>query len=267
MFNTKNGRLRLHGAVMDYILFGKGEKDLVMIPGLGDGLLTVRGKALPFSLMYTKYAKAFRVWMFSRPDPLPQGHTTRDMARDLKDAMVLLGIEKASVIGISQGGMIAQHLAIDYPEKVEKLVLTVTVPCANEVLTQNVQNWMEMARRDDYAAIMEDNLRQMYTEAYVKKNRWLLPITTRVGKPKSFDRFLVQAEACLTHDAASGLGAITAPTLILGGGQDRTLGVEGSYALQEAIPNSRLRVWEDYGHALYDEAPDFDDVVLGFLQE
>lgn len=55
--------------------------------------------------------------------------------------------------------------------------------------------------------------------------------------------------------------------MILGGGQDRTLGVEGSYALQEAIPNSRLRVWEDYGHALYDEASDFDDVVLGLLQE
>lgn len=47
MFNAKNGRLRLHGAVMDYIVFGKGEKDLVMIPGLGDGLLTARGKALP----------------------------------------------------------------------------------------------------------------------------------------------------------------------------------------------------------------------------
>jgi len=266
MFNAKNGRLVFDRAAMDYIVFGKGTRHLIMLPGLGDGLMTVRGKALPFSLMYSKYANAFRVWMFSRREPLPQGWTTRDMAADVYKAMVLLGIGRANIIGISQGGMIAQHLAIDHPERVEKLVLAVTAPRCEPMLAANIRRWMDMARREDYAAIMEDNLRQMYTPDYVKKNRWLLPITTRVGKPGSFDRFLVQAEACLTHNAA-GIASVTAPTLILGGARDRTIDIAGSHALHKAIPNSRLHIWAKYGHAVYDEADDFDDVTLAFLQE
>ena len=254
------------GAQMDYIVFGRGEKELVMIPGLGDGLVTVGGKALPFALLYRMYAKDYRVWVFSRKAPLPQGHTTRAMADDLSHAMTVLGIRKAHVVGISQGGMIAQWLAIEHPRQVDKLVLTVTAPCSNPLMERNIRCWMELANRSDYGALMADNLEKMYTEAYVRKNRWLLPITTHIGKPKSFERFLVQAEACLTHHATDELEKITAPTLILGGGIDRTLGIEGSRLLADGIPDSRLHIWPDHGHAVYEEAADFHAVVMDFLK-
>ena len=45
----KNGQLTIDNTTMDYISFGKGKKKLIMIPGLGDGLKTVKGMALPFS--------------------------------------------------------------------------------------------------------------------------------------------------------------------------------------------------------------------------
>lgn len=266
MFNAKNGCLPMAGAEMDYIVFGRGQKHLIMIPGLGDGLVTVRGKALPFAMLYRMYAKDYRIWVFSRKSPLPQGHSTRDMADDLSDAMAMLGIHKAHIIGISQGGMIAQWMAVDHPQQVEKLVLAVTAPCSNPMMEQNIRRWMDMACRQDYGALMADNLENMYTEAYVRKSRWLQPITTRIGKPKSFERFLIQAEACLTHHTPEVLEKITAPTLILGGGADRTLGIEGSHLLAERIPNSRLHIWPDYGHAVYEEAADFHAVVMDFLK-
>ena len=50
-FNAKSGRLELSGGKMEYIRFGRGEKVLVMLPGLGDGLRTVKGTALPMALM------------------------------------------------------------------------------------------------------------------------------------------------------------------------------------------------------------------------
>ena len=266
MLNAQNACLPMGAVQMDYITFGRGEKHLIMLPGLGDGLLTVKGKALPFALLYRMYAKDFRVWMFSRKVPLPEGATTRDMANDLSYAMDILGIPKAHIYGVSMGGMIAQHLAIDHPQKVDRLVLAVTTPKAEPVLMANLDRWTEMARRGDYASLMADNLRQMYTADYVRRNRWLLPVTTRVGKPKSFRSFLVQAQACRTHDTAGSIGKITAPTLVLGGAQDHTLDPNGSRLLAQGIPNSRLHLWPDYGHAVYDEAKDFDARILDFLK-
>ena len=72
------------------------------------------------------------------------------MARDLAKVLKKLDIYKASIIGISQGGMITQHLAIDYPELVDKLVLAVTVGKANETVKSVVGNWIEMAKVGDY---------------------------------------------------------------------------------------------------------------------
>ena len=126
LYHAKNGILTFDNATMEYIRFGSGSKTLVMLPGLGDGLRTMKGTALPMAVMYRIFARAYTVYAFSRKDPLPQGYTTRDMARDQKEAMDALGIEQADVLGVSMGGMIAQHLAADYPEKVGKLVLTVT---------------------------------------------------------------------------------------------------------------------------------------------
>ena len=81
MYNAKNGTLQIGGTTMDYICFGTGEKILVMLPGLGDGLRSMKGTALPMALMYRSFARDFKVYVFSRKNVLPKGYTTRDMAR------------------------------------------------------------------------------------------------------------------------------------------------------------------------------------------
>ena len=138
MFGIKNGCLQTDGFEMDYIRFGTGAKTLILLPGLGDGLQTVRGLALPMALLYRVFMKEYTVYSFSRRRDLPDGHTTRDMARDQKQAMDALGIPAADVVGVSMGGMIAQHLAADYPEMVGKLVLVVTSVRPNPILIGSV---------------------------------------------------------------------------------------------------------------------------------
>ena len=118
--HAKNGTISLAGDSMHYIRFGSGSKTLVMLPGLGDGLTTVKGTALPMAFMYRAYAGDYTVYMFSRRNHLPAGCSTRDMARDVKDAMEALDIQKADLIGVSMGGMIAQHFAADYPKCVRQ---------------------------------------------------------------------------------------------------------------------------------------------------
>ena len=263
----KNGRISLSNADMDYICFGRGEKTLILLPGLGDALSTVKGTALPMALMYRIFAKDYTVYMFSRKNHLPAGYTTREMARDQAEAMEQLGIQKADLLGVSMGGMIAQHLAIDFPEKVGKLVLTVTCARSNPVLIESVEEWIALAKAEDAAGFMDSNLRRLYSEDYYRKNKWMAPIVGILTKPKSYDRFFIQAEACLNHDASENLWRIKSPTLIIGGGKDLALGGEASKEIAAVIPGAELVMYEQWGHSLYEEEKDFNKRVLEFLRK
>ena len=262
---AKGGTIPTGNTKMDYIRFGTGPRNLVMLPGLGDGLVTVRGLAIPMAWMYREFLKDFTVHMFSRPRVIPQGSTTRDMARDLKLAMDALGIAKANVFGVSMGGMIAQWLAIDYPQAVEKLVLVVTASKPNPVLLESVQEWIDQATRGDHTALMDSNMRRIYSADYYRKNRWTVPLIGKLSKPRSYDRFLTQAEACLIHDTYALLPRIQSETLVMGGKQDLALTGEASYEIAEQIPNVELKMYPQWGHGLYDEEKTFNPVIRNWL--
>lgn len=267
LYNAKNGTLQTGNTTMEYIRFGSGKRVLVMLPGLGDSLRSMKGTALPMAIMYRLFAKDFTVYAFSRKESLPEGCTTRDMAKDQAEAMEQLGIEKADIFGVSMGGMIAQYLAIDYPEKVEKLILTVTSSRPNPILTESIEEWVALAKKGDHAAFMESNLRRIYSESYYRKNKWMVPVLGRMTKPESYDRLFLQANACMTHDAYESLPKIKAPTLVVGGEKDKTLGGEASREIAARLMDVRLKMYPQWGHGLYEEAGDFNRIVFDFLAE
>ena len=162
-YNARNCNIKIGDTDMDYISFGNGNKSLVIIPGLGDALKTVKGSAVTFALMYKLFAKDYKVYVFSRKNKLKQDCSTRDMATDLADVMNQLNITKAFVLGVSQGGMIAQYLAIDYPELVEKLVLAVTLCQPNETSKSVISNWLLLAKEKDFKQIFIDTEEKTYT--------------------------------------------------------------------------------------------------------
>jgi pimeloyl-ACP methyl ester carboxylesterase len=228
LYRAKNGTVKLGEITMDYIRFGNGQRTLIILPGLGDGLQTVKGTALPMALMYCCFAREFTVYAFSRRNDLPDGFSTRAMAADLAAAMEQMEIEKADFLGVSMGGMIAQYVAIDHPEKVGKLILTVTSAGPNPILTESINEWVNYANGADHVAFMDSNLRRIYSEDYYRKNKWLVPIMGKLTKPKSYDRFFIQANACLTHNALEELGRIQSSVLVIGGEKDKALGGEAS---------------------------------------
>ena len=262
-----NGTLQIAGAAMDYIRFGRGGRTLIILPGLGDGLRTVKGTALPMALMYRAFGKDFTVYAFSRRNSLPHGFTTRDMARDVAQAMEQLGIAKADIFGVSMGGMIAQYLAVDHPEKVGKLILTVTAARPNSILQESIEAWVAYAKSGNHAAFMDSNLQRIYSDAYYRKNKWTIPLVGLLTKPESYDRFFIQADACLTHDAFALLPRIQAETLVVGGGQDKALGGEASREIAAQIPGARLHMYAQWGHGLYEEEKSFNQTVKQFLMQ
>ena len=266
MFNATNGQINTKVEQTDYISFGKGDKNLIIIPGVGDGLKTVKGMALPFAFLYRELAKDYKVFVFSRPIKLETNATTADMAESLYKAMVALDISNASVVGVSQGGMISQYLALNHPEVVEKLVLVVTLSRPNPTVVTAIDTWTEMAKRGDYKGIMLSTAELSYTPKKVKQSKLTYGFLGTLGKPKSFDRFLIQAKSCTSHDAYDRLSEIKCPTLIIGGTEDKIVTGEASKEIADKIQGSELYMYEGLGHGLYEEAKDFIPRVAEFCK-
>ncbi len=265
--DLKNGCVKAAGSDMYYVRFGHGKKKLIVLPGLSDGLATVRGKAFLLAGPYKKFFEQYTVYMFSRINGLPAKYSIKEMARDQAEALRNLGIEKTSVMGVSQGGMVAQYLAADFPDQVEKLVIAVSAPYANETIQNVVGSWIQMSRRKDHKTLMMDTAEKMYSDGYIKKYRSFFPLLGFVSKPKTYQRFFTNADAILGFDARDELSKITCPTFIIGGAADKTVGVEASYEMNKKIAGSRLYIYEEYGHALFEEAKDFYERVFNFLEE
>ena len=265
MSSTKGKTLYFNDKSMDYVTFGKGKQPLVIIPGLGDGLQTVKGMSQMLALTYREFAKVYKVYVFSRINELPENYTTRNMAADVAKAMVILNITSGYVMGISQGGMIAQWLAVDFPEKVQKLILAVTTAKPSQLARERIEHWQKLSQSGNFKHLMLDIAKHSYTQKSYQKWRLLYNIMGRLGRIKDENRIAIQSQSCLEHNSLEVLKEIHCPTLILGALEDDVVGVDGSKELAKAISGCQLLILKHSGHALYEENKVFQEAVCEFL--
>ena len=266
MYSAKNATLSINGKTVDYVTFGTGNQPLVIIPGLGDGLQTVKGMAMPFSITYRVLAERYKIYVFSRINELRQGYTTRDMAADVAEAMETLNLDTAYVMGISQGGMIAQWLVVDFPERVQRLILTVTTAKPSQLARERIEYWQKLSQSGNFKHLMLDIAKHSYTQKSYQKWRLLYNVMGIFGHIKDKQRIDIQSVSCLKHDSLDFLEKINCPTLIIGAEKDDVLGVDGSLGLHQHIKGSQLIILPGCGHALYEQNKDFQKRVLVFLE-
>ena len=264
IYNVKEHRLNFQDVQMDYITFGKGTKPLVMIPGLSTR--SINGAAVSLAYMYRIFAKDYKVYLFDRRANIGESITVRDLAADIAAAMDALEITKADIFGVSQGGMIAQYLAIDRPDLVNKLVLAVTLSKNNDTVMSVVNNWITLTKQGNMKMLVADMAAKMYSDAYVKRYRPLMPLLTILQKPKDVPRFVTLAKACLTCNAYEELEKIKCPVFVIGGKLDKVVSGKASEEIAEKL-SCKIHMYEDLGHAAYEEAGDFNRRGYDFLKE
>ena len=264
IYNAKEHHLKLDNFQMTYITFGRGLKPLIMIQGLSTR--SIKGAAVSLAYMYRIFANAYKVYLFDRREDIAEDVTVRDLAADIGAAMDALKITNADVFGVSQGGMIAQYLAIDRPELVNKLVLAVTLSKNNNTAKVVVNRWIELTERGDVKALVMDMAEKMYSDAYIKWYRPLMPLLTILQKPKDAGRFIALAKACLTCSAYEELDKIRCPIFVIGGKQDKVVTGEASEEIAKRT-DCEIYMYQDLGHAAYEEAKDFNSRVYQFLQK
>ena len=263
--NTKQVNIQIENTNIDYVSFGHGKKYLVIIPGVGDGLKNVKGLATYYAHKYQEFSKDYKVYVISRRNNLKRGFSINDMASDIYLLLSELNIKAFSIIGISQGGMIAQTLAINYPEIVEKLILIVTAPKPNSIMKSTINNWLKMLKHHEYKALLRDTAIKSFVGKSANKYLKLYELSYKVINKKHYLNYEILLRACLKFDSSKDLKNIEAKTLIIGAKLDQVLGYEGSELLNKNIKNSKLVLYDEYSHGLYDQIKGFNELIKSFL--
>jgi pimeloyl-ACP methyl ester carboxylesterase len=233
---------------------------LVMIHGLGANLDWWEPR------MVQEFSKRFTTVTFDnrgagRTDVSNRNYTIRLFADDTAGLMDALGISRAHVLGLSMGGRIAQELVLDYPQKVEKLVLC-SASCGGKESAPLSEEMRRMLAVDRSASA-----RASVTEDFVKSNPGIVEAGRgRVLKaPISDEAYRRQLNASLESHTYDRLSQIRARTLILHGSKDVLSPPENGRILAEAIPGAKLVYLERSGHALLEEMDEVINLVTGFL--
>jgi 3-oxoadipate enol-lactonase len=241
-----------------YEIHGQGEP-LLLIMGLGGHTLDW-GCVLPQQL-----SRYYRVLMFDNRgagrSQQPSGpYSIAQMAWDTSSLMDRLGVEKAHVFGVSMGGMIAQQLAIDQPQRVTKLVLGCTSPGGQEQISPppEIQRYLEPRKDLElYDALwwaapagMTPEFIRDHPEIVVRKNR------ANIQYPCSLESYEAQLAAYRSFSAGDRLFAIQAPTLVLAGSRDVLIPLENSRKIAEQIPGAVRREVDGAGHLFWISHPD-----------
>lgn len=263
----EKGRFILNGGQMEYIFFGQGDP-LLIIPGLGDGLASVGKSALQLYFYYRPYARKARIISASRPDQVPENSTTKTMAREYAALMENLGYKTFNVLGISMGGMIAQHLAADFPDRVEKTVFAVTVPELDQKGKEIISGWIEMASNNDFKSLLIDTTLKTFQEPKASRYARLGLLGARFLKPRDFSNFLAQAQACLEHNGWDSLDKIQCPALVISGEKDQITSPELGLELSKRLPRGEFFLLESVGHGGFEERKkDFSNIIWDFLND
>lgn len=260
----QRGTVPIGASEADYFRFGNGERPFLILPGIS--LHGVTDSAEAVAEGFERFADVYTVTVLERKKDLPDDCSIPGMAEDTAEAMRVLGIRNADVFGASQGGMIGLLLAALHPEAVRRLAVGSTAARSNETSTPIFENWVQLALRADVRALNRDFFSLLYTEELLAALKDQLPALESAGTPAECARFVKLANACRTADLTPALGSISCPVLVLGAENDRVFTADASLELARAL-GCECYIYPHYGHAVYDEAPDYRDRLLTFFMK
>lgn len=247
---------------MNCAVIGDGEKIFVMIPGIS--VKNVTPSAAAVEKQYRKLLSDYTIYLYDRRTNIKEGYTIKDMAIDTVKVMKSQGIEKADFFGASQGGQIVLYIAALYPEMVGKAVVTSTTAEIGDEAAEIIDQWISCAERKDRYSLAKGFVEKVYSEELQEKFKDIL-----IGMGDSFtdeelEHFVILAKTLNKLDLCDYLDDIRCPMLVLGSKKDRVFTVENFRNLADKT-GGELYIYDDFGHAVYDEAPDFADRLYGFL--
>jgi pimeloyl-ACP methyl ester carboxylesterase len=255
-------KVSANGAQIEYFKYGAGKRTLVVLPGLAVKSVLLYKDMVADALGL--FGAGFEVYVFDRRLNLPESYSVQDMAKDYIAAFETLGLKDVAIYGISQGGMIALTLTLLRPDLVSALVLGSTSARVSEASRPVIKEWNILAAAKDEKGLIDSFIKYVYSPAFVERFGPMIADSLKGITDEEYRRLAILTGRMNEYDVCSRLGEIKCPTLILGGDEDAVLGKTAATELSE-IKGSELYVFKGFGHAVYDENPEFKERANEFL--
>ena len=268
---VKTGKVKVNDINMYYEIYGDGFP-LVMIMGLGVSFDYWNPNIIE------EFSKNFNVIVFDnrgagRTDKPDTEYSIKLFADDTIGLMEALNIERAHVLGHSMGGAIAQEIVLNYPERVEKLVLSSTT-CGGRKFVMPSNEITQIVMRDREGMDQEEIVRNLvsvrFTEDFIKNNPEFIEeeiqreLKAPITPPYSFKR---QGIAVAQFNTAKRLKNINTPTLVLHGKKDILVPPKNGEILAELISGAKISLFDKSGHETHFHEPEkYVKIILEFLK-
>lgn len=256
--------VRVNGIEMEYFSFGKGKKVFVILPGVSVKSVMLSERAICSA--YREFSDEYTVYVFDRRSDMPEGYTVRQMADDTAAVMTALGLGDLHIFGASLGGMIALSLAVYHPELVAKVVLGST-SARHDALGSASDEWIELAEKGDLSALTASFIESLYSENTLGGYKDLLMHMNDDATERDIENFIIQTKAVHGFDVYDQLDKIKCPVLVIGVEGDKVIPPSESVAIADKIGCELYMYGKEYGHCVFDEAPDYKQRIMDFFDK
>jgi pimeloyl-ACP methyl ester carboxylesterase len=261
---------KVGGVNIYYEIYGEGEPLVLIFGYAGHSGLWFRQTPV----LSRKYQViAFDNRGAGRSDKPDIPYTTAMMAADTSGLLDIIGIDAAHIFGISMGGMIAQHFALNYPQKVISLILGCTFCGGTHSILPKPEIFTAFFDFERLKRSPEEFTRQLmlscFSQEFINKSPDLVDETVAkcLEYPIPLHGARRQAAAIMSHDTHELLPEIKSPTLVIAGDNDRAIPFENSRILASRIPSSESVTVRGAGHLFFIEDPQQSNrAILSFLE-
>lgn len=186
-----------------------------------------------------------------------------DLAAALLDH---LGIAETHLLGLSYGGMVAQHFAHRHPQRVRKLMLASTLAWSDSVNNYISQSWIDANQAGGLDLRYTTSVPWLFSSRFLAANAAMLEDMKIMAGMVDWDAVIRLINGVKEHDARNWLPTLDMPALVLLGDEDRLTPLYQARLLVERLPNARLETLPGAAHVLHIEAvPAFTRSILAFF--
>ena len=248
---------------MKYFEFGTGNKNMIIIPGVS--VQSVMESENLIVDAYKLFNDDFKVYVFDRINNMPNYYSIFDMADDMIEVIDGLNLKDIYLFGTSQGGMIAQLIAIKRPYLIVKLNINSTTSFVNSKTIKIFDKIISLALANKLDKMLDLFCQVVYSdESYIQLKDSLNAYSKSLTK-EDIERFIIECKALNGFDISDKIQCIKTKTLIICSKDDKLIDYTDSLLLNDKIKNSEIIIYENYGHVVYDEAPDIKSKIYDFF--
>jgi pimeloyl-ACP methyl ester carboxylesterase len=253
------------GVTLHYERHGDGGDPLLLVMGLG-------GPLEFWEFQTPVLSRQHRVCVYDnrgvgRSDKPAGPYDVRTLADDAVAVMDACGFDRAHVVGLSMGGMIAQELAVRHSDRVGALVLAATYARPDDKVRATAGSAPFDAATVPPKQLFRFMMSLVLTPEFIARQKtWLRAVQERILTTWTVEGFLAQLAAVMAHDATAELHRIQSPTLILQPAADKLIPPCASETLAELIRGARLVRFDGGSHGFnVEQADKFNRAVIDFL--